>query len=48
MDLPSERTSALNDSEKHDDNGHHEENVDEAPERVRRDDSEEPQDEEER
>ena len=44
--LPQERISALNNAEQHDDNRDHQEDVDEASERVGRDDPEQPQDEE--
>ena len=44
--LPPERSSALNDAEQHGDNRHHHEDVDEASERVGRDDPEQPQDDE--
>ena len=41
-----ERTPALNDPEQHDDDGDHQEDVDQASERVGRHDPEQPQDEE--
>ena len=44
--LPLERMSALNDPEQHDGNRDHQEDVDEASERVGRDEPEQPQDEE--
>jgi hypothetical protein len=44
--LPSERISALNDPEQHDDNRDDQEDVDEASERVGRDDAGQPQDDE--
>ena len=43
--LSSERIAALNDADQHDDNRHGQEDVNEASERVRRDDPEQPQDE---
>ncbi len=43
--LSLKRISALNDPDQHDDNRHHQEDVDEASERVGRDDPEQPQDE---
>ena len=44
--LSPERIAALNDTEQYDDNRYHQEDVDEASERIGRDDPEQPQDEE--
>jgi len=44
--LPQERISALNDAEQDGNDGHHQEEVNESSERVRRGDAEQPQNDE--